>query len=162
MAVDMENNIDVHFRAHNSPYVIEDWHIMADMHFLSNSIDDLAGKPHTVLVLNICAHYTSFPLSYYAYRVSLLKRAVVALLRRAPETKVIIKTANTGARDFFRHNWAYMQFDRVLREIFNDLGVYILDVWQMTACHYNKADLHPGPVIIKNEVDILLSFICPM
>ncbi|XP_062399882.1 NXPE family member 3-like [Sardina pilchardus] len=162
MAVDMENNIIIQHHAHNTPYMLGDGHIMADMHLLSNAIDDLAGDPHTVLVLNICAHFSSFPRSYYAYRVSLLKRAVAALLRRAPETKVIIKTANTGHREFYRYNWTYMQSDRILREAFYDLGVYILDVWQMTACHYNEADLHPGPVIIKNEVDILLSFICPM
>ncbi|XP_062399016.1 NXPE family member 3-like [Sardina pilchardus] len=162
MAVDVENNIDLHFRSHGNPRISGDWQIMADMHYISNEIDDMAGGPHTVIVLNMCAHFTTMPLSYFVYRVSQIKHAVVALLRRAPETKVIIKTANTGQRDFYRHNWLYMQLDRVLRETFYDMGVYILDVWQMTACHYNKENLHPGPVIIKNEVDILLTFICPV
>ncbi|XP_062399876.1 NXPE family member 3-like [Sardina pilchardus] len=162
MAVDVENNIDLHYRSHGNPRISVKWQIMADMHYISNEIDDMAGGPHTVIVLNIFAHFTTFPLSYFAYRVSLIRRAVVDLLRRAPETKVIVKTANTGHKDFYRTDWLSMQLDQILRETFHDVGgVYILDVWQMTACHYNTENIHPGPVIIKNEVDILLSFICP-
>ncbi|XP_041955942.1 NXPE family member 3-like isoform X3 [Alosa sapidissima] len=161
MAVDVENNIDLHYRSHGTPRISVARQIMADLHYISNEIDDMAGGPHTVIVFNVFAHFTTFPLSYFAYRVSQIRRAVVALLRRAPETKVIMKTANTGHKDFYRSDWLSMQLDRVLRETFNGVGVYILDVWQMTACHHNTEDIHPGPVIIKNEVDILLSFICP-
>ena len=65
---------------------------------MSNEIDNLAGGLHTVIVFNIGVHFTNFPISYYAYRVARVRRAVVSLLRRAPETKVIIKSANTGCQ----------------------------------------------------------------
>ncbi|KAL2102524.1 hypothetical protein ACEWY4_001692 [Coilia grayii] len=149
LAVDVLNNIDLHWRSHGLPLRCYKAPIAA-FQYMGNVIDDIAGGPHTVIVFNMWAHFINFPLSYYAHRVSLVRRAVVALLRRAPETKVIIKTANTGYK-----------FDRILHEAFRDVGVYILDVWQMTACHYNPDNLHPAPVIIKNEIDILLSFMCP-
>ncbi|XP_062374512.1 NXPE family member 3-like isoform X2 [Sardina pilchardus] len=161
LAVDVENNIDLHYRSHGPPRNTVKMQNWAEIHYISNEIDGMAGGPHTVIILNIFGHFPTLPLSYYAYRVSLIRRAVVDLLRRAPETKVIIKTANTGHRDYYCTNWHYVQLDRVLREIFYDMNVYILDVWQMTACHYNKENIHPERVIIKNEVDILLSFICP-
>ncbi|XP_056612267.1 NXPE family member 3-like isoform X3 [Triplophysa dalaica] len=94
-------------------------------------------------------------------RVLGVRRAVLDLLQRAPATTVIIKTVNTGFKDVFTSDWYSLQLDRILRWAFQDVGVYILDVWQMTSCHYNQENIHPGPVIIKNEIDILLSFICP-
>ena len=95
MAVDVQNNIDLHFRSHGLPLRCVKAPVVS-LHYMSNEIDDMAGGPHTVVIFNMWAHFTSFPLSYYANRVSQVRRAVVALLRRAPETKVIIKSANTG------------------------------------------------------------------
>ncbi|XP_042565505.1 NXPE family member 3-like [Clupea harengus] len=160
MAVDVQNNIDLHFRSHGLPLRCVKAPVVS-LHYMSNEIDGLAGGSHTVVVLNMWAHFTNYPLSYFAYRVSLVRRAVVELLRRAPETKVIIKSANTGIKDIFSSDWFSLQLDRILREGFRGVGVYILDVWQMTSCHYNSDYIHPAPVIIKNEIDILLSFICP-
>lgn len=160
MAVDVQNNIDLHYRSHGLPLRCFKTP-MASLHDISNEINDMVGGPHTVIIFTMWAHFTNYPVSYYAYHVSLVRSAVVALLRRAPETKVIIKTANTGYKDVYGSDWFSMQLNHILREAFRSVGVYILDVWQMTACHYNKENIHPAPVIIKNEMNILLSFICP-
>ncbi|XP_062374014.1 NXPE family member 3-like isoform X2 [Sardina pilchardus] len=160
MAVDMQNNINLHYRSHGLPLRCLKTPL-ASLHYMSNEIDDMVGGPHAVIVFNMWAHFTNYPLTFFAYNVFLVRRAVVKLLRRAPGTKVVIKTANTGYKDIYGSDWLSMQLDRILREAFRDVGVYILDVWQMTACHYNKEDIHPAPVVIRNEVDILLSFVCP-
>ncbi|XP_026137595.1 NXPE family member 3-like isoform X2 [Carassius auratus] len=159
LAVDVENNIDLHWRAHGVPLRCMKTAI-ANLHYISNEIDDLAGGPHTVIIFNLGPHFTTYPLEFFTQRVLRIRKAVLALLQRAPDTTVIIKTVNTGYKDIFGSDWYSLQLDRILRWAFQDVGVYILDVWQMTACHYNKEDIHPGPVIIKNEIDILLSFIC--
>ncbi|KAG5267970.1 hypothetical protein AALO_G00227990 [Alosa alosa] len=160
MAVDVQNNIDLHYRSHGLPLRCFKTP-MSSLHYMSNEIDDMVGGPHTVIVFNMWAHFTNYPLTFFTYHVFLIRRAVVALLRRAPGTKVVIKTANTGYKDIYGSDWFSMQLDRILREAFRDVGVYILDVWQMTACHYNTENIHPAPVVIKNEIDILLSFVCP-
>ncbi|XP_067222366.1 NXPE family member 3-like isoform X2 [Chanodichthys erythropterus] len=160
MAVDVENNIDLHWRAHGVPLRTLKTEI-ANLHYVSNEIDDLAGGPHTIIMFNLGPHFTTYPLDFFTHRVLRIRKAVLALLQRAPDTTVIIKTVNTGYKDIFGSDWYSLQLDRALRWAFQDVGVYILDVWQMTACHYNKENIHPGPVIIKNEIDILLSFICP-
>ncbi|XP_073688783.1 NXPE family member 3-like [Garra rufa] len=160
IAVDVENNIDLHWRAHGVPLRTLK-KAVANLHYISNEIDDQAGGPHTVLIFNLGPHFTTYPLDFYTHRVLRIRKAVLALLQRAPDTTVIIKTVNTGYKDIFGSDWYSLQLDRILRWAFQDVGVYILDVWQMTACHYNKENIHPGPVIIKNEMDILLSFICP-
>ncbi|XP_063079443.1 NXPE family member 3-like [Engraulis encrasicolus] len=160
MAVDVQNNADLHWRAHGLPLRCRKTPFTS-LQYISNVLDEMVGGPQTVFVFNMWAHFTNYPLSYFAHRVALVRRAVVALLRRAPGTKVVIKTANTGYKDIYGSDWFSMQLDGILREAFRDVGVYILDVWQMTACHSNPEGIHPAPVIIKNEVDILLSFMCP-
>uniref|UniRef100_A0A8C1RZE0 NXPE C-terminal domain-containing protein n=1 Tax=Cyprinus carpio TaxID=7962 RepID=A0A8C1RZE0_CYPCA len=160
LAVDVENNIDLHWRAHGVPLRCLKTAV-ANLHYISNEIDDLAGGPHMVIMFNLGPHFTTYPLDFFTQRVLRIRKAVLALLQRAPDTTVIIKTVNTGYKDIFGSDWYSLQLDRILRWAFQDVGVYILDVWQMTACHYNKENIHPGPVIIKNEIDILLSFICP-
>ncbi|XP_063073286.1 NXPE family member 3-like isoform X2 [Engraulis encrasicolus] len=160
MAVDVQNNVDLHYRSHGLPLRCAKTPV-ASLQYISNVIDGLVGGGHDVLLFDMWAHFTNFPLSYYAHRVALVRRAVLALLKRAPTTKVIIKTANTGYKDIYGSDWLSMQLDRILREAFRNVGVYILDVWQMTACHYNHESIHPAPVIVKNEVDILLSYMCP-
>ncbi|KAI7801065.1 NXPE family member 3-like [Triplophysa rosa] len=160
LAVDVGNNIDLHWRAHGVPLRCRKTEV-ANLHYISNEIEDLAGGPHTVIVFNLGPHFTTYPLDFFTHRVLRIRKAVVDLLQRAPETTVIIKTVNTGYKDVFGSDWYSLQLDRILRWAFQDVGVYILDVWQMTSCHYNKENIHPGPVIIKNEMDIFLSFICP-
>ncbi|XP_055052905.2 NXPE family member 3 isoform X1 [Misgurnus anguillicaudatus] len=160
LAVDVENNIDLHWRAHGLPLRCLKTQV-SNLHYVSNEIDDLTGGPHTVIAFNLGPHFTTYPLDFFTHRVLRIRKAVLDLLQRAPDTTVIIKTVNTGYKDVFGSDWYSLQLDRILRWAFQDVGVYILDVWQMTACHYNKEDIHPGPVIIKNEMDIFLSFICP-
>ncbi|XDV32079.1 hypothetical protein PO909_002974 [Leuciscus waleckii] len=160
IAVDVDNNIDLHWRAHGLPLRTLKT-AFADLHYISNEIDDLAGGPHTVIMFNLGPHFTTYPLDFFTHRVLRIRKAVLALLQRAPDTTVIIKTVNTGYKDIFGSDWYSLQLDKILHWAFQDVGVYILDVWQMTACHYSKEDIHPGPIIIKNEIDILLSFICP-
>ncbi|KAK2880872.1 hypothetical protein Q8A67_018140 [Cirrhinus molitorella] len=160
IAVDVENNIDLHWRAHGVPLRTLKT-AFANLHYISNEIDDQAGGPHTVFIFNLGPHFTTYPLDFYTRRVLRIREAVLALLQRAPGTTVIIKTVNTGYKDIFGSDWYSLQLNRILHWAFQDVGVYILDVWQMTACHYSRENIHPGPVIIKNEMDILLSFICP-
>ncbi|RXN05596.1 NXPE family member 3-like protein [Labeo rohita] len=95
IAVDVENNIDLHWRAHCVPLrTLKS--AVADLHYISNEIDDQAGGPHTVFIFNLGPHFTTYPLDFYTHRVLRIRKAVLALLQRAPDTTVIIKTVNTG------------------------------------------------------------------
>uniref|UniRef100_A0A673FPD7 NXPE family member 3-like n=1 Tax=Sinocyclocheilus rhinocerous TaxID=307959 RepID=A0A673FPD7_9TELE len=132
--------------------------LITDLHYISNDIDEIAGGPHAVIVFTFFAHLVFHPITFYVYEVAKIQQSVVALLSRAPETTVIIKSGNT---DIFQSDWHMLQLDTVMREMFRDIGVIFLDVWQMTSCHYLRENIHPGPVIIANEVDMLLSHVCP-
>ncbi len=64
-------------------------------------------------------------------------------------------------QDIFQSDWYAMQLNTVMQEMFRDIdGVIYLDVWQMTSCHYLRENVHPGAVIIANEINMLLSYVC--
>ncbi|XP_051971132.1 NXPE family member 3-like isoform X2 [Xyrauchen texanus] len=162
MAVELQNNIIVHWRFHGVPLKFSKLPI-ADLHYISNDIDEIAGGRHAVIVFTIFAHRVLHPLTFYVHEVAKIRQSVVALLSRAPDTTVIIKSGNTaGLKNIFQSDWYALQLNTVMREMFRNIyGVVYLDVWQMTSCHYLPENIHPGHVIIANEVDMLLSYICP-
>ncbi|XP_052401339.1 NXPE family member 3-like [Carassius gibelio] len=162
MAVELKNNIIVHWRPHGVPVRFSKMPI-TDLHYISNDIDEIAGGPHAVIVFTFFAHLVFHPITFYVYEVAKIRQSVVALLRRAPETTIIIKSGNTaGLKNIFQSDWHVLQLDTVMREMFRDIdGVIFLDVWQMTSCHYLREHIHPRPVIIANEVNMFLSHVSP-
>ncbi|KAL0994911.1 hypothetical protein UPYG_G00129190 [Umbra pygmaea] len=158
--VDPQFNTRIIWRAHGIPIRTSKtpW---ADLHYIAREVEDLAGGPHSVVVFTLWAHFTTYPLATYAHRLAVIRMAVESLLRRSPNTLVVIKSANTGYKDVYGSDWLSWQIDVALRTMFRDLPVVLIDVWQMTSCHYSPDNIHPPPVVIKNEVDLFLSFVCP-
>lgn len=159
-AVDIGNNIRLVWRAHGLP-LRTTMTPHADLHYIASEVDALAGGQHSVMVFTIWAHFTTFPLNTYLRRLSGIRRAVLSLLQRAPETLVVIKTANTGYKDVYGSDWLSWQLDSALRIMFEKLPIVIIDVWQMTSCHISPDNIHPPRDVISNEVDMFLSFVCP-
>ena len=159
-AVDTVNNIRLVWRAHGIP-IRTSLTPQADIHLIASEVDALAGGQHSVVVFTIWAHFTTFPLATYLHRLAGIRRAVKALFERAPQTLVLIKSANTGYKDIYGSDWLSWQLDCALRVMFRELPVVIVDVWQMTSCHYSPDNIHPPQQVIRNEVDLFLSFVCP-
>ncbi|KAJ1084764.1 hypothetical protein NDU88_004910 [Pleurodeles waltl] len=160
MAVDPGNGLVIHWRAHGSP-LRTDKTMIADLHYMANDIANIGGGPDVVIVFTIWAHFTTHPVEMYIRRVRNIRRSIAELLTRSPKTTVIIKTANTGYKSIYGSDWLSLQLDMILRKMFSELPVAVVDAWDMTSCHYLRDDIHPGKIIIQNEVDMFLSFICP-
>ncbi|XP_030043534.1 NXPE family member 3 isoform X2 [Microcaecilia unicolor] len=160
LATDSEDSYLLQYRAHGNPLrMLKYW--MADRHYVANDIDAIGGGPDLVIVLNLWAHFVTYPVDLYIRRLQSIRRAVTDLLQRSPQTTVIIKSANTGFSMLHGSDWLSLQLDIIMRKMFSGLPVAVIDTWQMTSCHYLKQDLHPGRVIVQNEIDLFLSYICP-
>uniref|UniRef100_A0A8B9K816 NXPE C-terminal domain-containing protein n=2 Tax=Astyanax mexicanus TaxID=7994 RepID=A0A8B9K816_ASTMX len=159
-AVDVGNNIRMVWRAHGLP-LRTSVTPYADLHYISSEVDTLAGGQHSVVVFTIWAHFTTFPLIMYLRRLASIRQAILSLLQRAPESLVVIKTANTGYSDVYGSDWLSWQLDSALRIMFKNLPVVFIDVWQMTSCYRSPDNIHPPRDVIENEVDMFLSFVCP-
>ncbi|XP_029901678.1 NXPE family member 3-like [Myripristis murdjan] len=164
IAVDIAQNIMVKFRCHAPPirsYTVSSF----DLRYIANELDSMAGGSNTVVVFSIWAHFGTYPVEVYMQRLQSIRRAVLQLLDRAPDTLVVIRTGNLKSLNLAvalsNSDWYSLQRDRVLRAMFKGLKVRLVDAWDMVLAHHLPHDLHPPPPIIKNMIDVLLSYICP-
>uniref|UniRef100_A0A668AY72 Neurexophilin and PC-esterase domain family member 3 n=1 Tax=Myripristis murdjan TaxID=586833 RepID=A0A668AY72_9TELE len=164
MSVDMARNILVKYRPHAPPL---SWTVIPanELHYVANELDGIVGGSRTVVVLSVWAHFGSYPIEVYLRRLLSIRRAVLRLLDRAPDTLVVIRTANLRALTLgialTNSDWYTLQQDRALRAVFKGLNVHLVDAWDMVLAHHLPHEIHPRPPIIKNMIDVLLSYICP-
>ncbi|CAI5637291.1 NXPE family member 3 [Oreochromis niloticus] len=165
IALNYTNNIMVKYRCHGPP--LRSTTVPAiELHYIANEIDNMVGGSKTVVVLGIWAHFATFPLEFYIRRMLSIRRAVVRLLSRAPDTLVVIRTGNPKSLTCFLHSstnsdWYTLQQLKVLKAIFKGLNVHLVNAWEMVIAHHLPQELHPQPPIIKNMINVLLSYICP-
>uniref|UniRef100_A0A3Q1B7F6 NXPE C-terminal domain-containing protein n=1 Tax=Amphiprion ocellaris TaxID=80972 RepID=A0A3Q1B7F6_AMPOC len=165
MAMDIPNNILMTFRCHGPPFRCHPVPI-SELRYIANELDNVIGGTNTVVIFGIWAHFGSYPMEVYIRRLQSIRRAVIRLLNRSPGTVVIIRTANPKALpsrvSLVNSDWYSLQNDKVLRAIFKGLNVHLVDAWEMVLAHHLPHNLHPQPPIIKNMINVLLSYICPI
>ncbi|XP_051937546.1 NXPE family member 3-like [Hippocampus zosterae] len=163
MAVDSTHNILLRYRCHGPPIRFSTV-MTSELRYIANELDGLSGGPNTVVALSIWSHFSTFPVEVYIRRLRHIRKAVVRLLDRAPGTMVVIRTANPQAlqRDVSLYNsdWFSLQLDIILRAMFKGLDVMLVDAWQMCVAHHEPHHLHPPRAIVKNMVDMMLSYVC--
>ncbi|XP_059211630.1 NXPE family member 3-like [Centropristis striata] len=162
MALDYANNILMFEHCHGPPLHYGPF-LTRSFRYIANELDGLTGGTNTVVVIGVWAHFVTYPMEIYIRRLQNIRRAVVRLLDRSPDTLVIIRTANPKdvQETPMLSDWSALQRDKVLRAMFKGLNVRWVDAWDMVLAHYLPHLLHPGPPIIKNMVDVLLSHMCP-
>jgi hypothetical protein len=160
MAVETTRGIVLHWWAHSWPLRTARTSV-ASLHSVARELGGLAGGPYTVVVLGLGAHFTTFPPSIFVRRLAGIRAAVMALLAREPSTLVVIKLANTGYKSVYGSDWLTLQVNRLLRAAFAGLRVAFVDAWDMTSSLALPDSIHPGRLIVQNEVALFLSFICP-
>lgn len=164
MAVDSTHNILLKYRCHGPPIRFSTV-MSSELRYVSNELDGLSGGPNVVVVLSIWSHFSTFPVDIYIRRLRHIRQALVRLIDRAPGTLIVIRSANLQALDqevsLYNSDWYSQQLDQVLRTMFKGLNVLVVDAWQMTLAHHLPHALHPPPPIVKQMIDMLLSYICP-
>uniref|UniRef100_A0A3P9LQG8 NXPE C-terminal domain-containing protein n=1 Tax=Oryzias latipes TaxID=8090 RepID=A0A3P9LQG8_ORYLA len=164
MALDYPNNILVTYRCHGPPIRFANIPV-TQLRYIANELDHIDGGPNTVVVIGVWSHFSTFPVDVYIRRLQNIRKAVVRLLSRAPRTLVVIRTANPKALTVYEtltnSDWYSIQGDKLLRAVFKGLNVHLVDAWDMVLAHHLPHNLHPQPPIIKNMIDVLLSYICP-
>ncbi|OCT72366.1 hypothetical protein XELAEV_18035344mg [Xenopus laevis] len=162
LAIDPEKNILLQWKKHSHPIVASRSYSVKDDAYISEEIDRLAGGPNTVIAITAGQHFRPFPIRLFIKRVINIRRALESLFIRSPETKVIIKAENT--REFnldverFSDFYGYIQ-NLIVKEMFQDLPVAVVDAWDMTIA-FNSNDVHPAENVIRNQINMFLTYIC--
>ncbi|CAH1266724.1 NXPE4 [Branchiostoma lanceolatum] len=133
---------------------------------VSIDIKKTVGGANVVLVLSLCSHFTAEPKHVYSSRMYEVRSAIQEHHKKYPETTVIVKTCNTRHHRHYREviqmsDWLADQLNQEMKGILGDLSVAILDVWDMTVSQWYAQDIHPDVHVVDNELNILMSYICP-
>ncbi|KAF3843449.1 hypothetical protein F7725_002298 [Dissostichus mawsoni] len=163
MAVDSTHNILLKYRCHGPPIRFST--VMAsELRYVSNELDGLSGG-QTLWWSSAFGPISAPFLWRCTYGARHVRQSLVRLLDRAPGTMVVIRSGNLQALDaevsLYNSDWYSLQLDEVLRSMFKGLNVLLVDAWEMSLAHHLPHALHPPPVIVKNMIDTLLSYVCP-
>ncbi|XP_078701296.1 NXPE family member 3-like [Branchiostoma floridae x Branchiostoma belcheri] len=162
-------NISVRYRFHHFPVQGRVWCVFHDFRYVVETLDTILGGPNTVIVLSLWAHFTAEPLELLRSRLYAIRAAIHRLKRRAPGTRVFVRTGTTrehkgGKLEFYLlgSDWLAYQITEVIREMFRaDPDVVVLDTWDMSVCQPGKDNVHPDQTMVDSQLNMLLSHICP-
>ncbi|XP_059822182.1 NXPE family member 3-like isoform X1 [Hypanus sabinus] len=163
-ALDKENNILLEHHAHGPPMQFRSLS-SHHLYYISKTLDEIEERKNIVIAITLCAHFNTFPVDVYIRRLQYIRRSILQLLSRNPDTVIVIKTGNVRepkAGYILNYNdWFSYQLDVLMRRIFAHMNVAFVNAWEMTVAHYLPHNIHPQRIIIKNEIDVFLSYVCP-
>ncbi|XP_015732777.1 NXPE family member 3 isoform X1 [Coturnix japonica] len=165
MSVDLKHNILLKFRCHGPPIRFTTV-FTSELRYIANELNGIVGGRNTVIAITIWSHFSTFPVEVYIRRLRNIRRAVIQLLDRSPKTLIVIRTANVQELgpevSLFNSDWYSLQLDSVMRKMFSGIAVHFVDAWEMSLAHYLPHNLHPKEVIVRNQIDTFLSYVCPL
>ncbi|KAM9170213.1 NXPE family member 3 [Pangshura tecta] len=164
MSVDLKHNVLLKFRCHGPPIRFTTV-FSSELRYIANELNGIVGGRNTVIAITIWSHFSTFPVEVYIRRLRNIRRSIILLLDRSPKTLVVIRTANVQELgpevSLFNSDWYSFQLDTIMRKMFSGIAVFFVDAWEMSLAHYLPHNLHPQDIIIKNQIDAFLSFVCP-
>ncbi|XP_077868372.1 NXPE family member 3-like [Saccoglossus kowalevskii] len=142
------------------------WTIGYESEFLDGINKTLCDSKQIVFVMNIIFHYTEWSFMLYIERLFATKLAVERLFMRCPTAKVFFKVSHPrsvlgGTQSRFDVVWVAFDMDRMIRRVFGGMGVHFLGVWDMSISHFSSLQVHLAPELIDQQINLLLSYICP-
>ena len=141
---------------------------VVDMSFEGDYIDKVQDCKNitAVFLLNYCFHFNAWTTRAYLERLFHTKLSVVRLMQRCPNSIVIIKLSHPrkevlNVQPYKAAIYVYHDMDRMIRRMFDDIPVNYLDIWDLVLSHPSKSEIHVSPHVIRQEVFLMLSYICP-
>ncbi|XP_049712628.1 NXPE family member 1-like isoform X2 [Elephas maximus indicus] len=162
LLLDAEKHILIQWKKHSHPFVTLQLYSVIEEGYIPREIDQIPGDKNTVIVFTLGQHFRLFPIDIFIRRVISVQKAIERLFLRSPATKVILRTENTrdmhADTERFGDFHGYIQY-LIMKDIFKDLNVGVIDAWDMTIA-YNSNNVHPPDDVIENQITMFLNYIC--
>ncbi|XP_077993146.1 NXPE family member 3-like [Glandiceps talaboti] len=158
---DMKNNITLAFRHHA---LSRHWQIpIHRFPFFADLLNGLqAPQCNYIAVISLWAHFDLWTLESFLDRLTIVKESVDQLMKRCPDTKIVIKGPHE--RNSVNSHWLLFDMIGTLKQVFRGPGIFFLDIWDMNFdyAYANKKgmDIHMPTELIKEEVFMFLSHVC--
>ncbi|XP_036385491.1 NXPE family member 2-like isoform X1 [Megalops cyprinoides] len=165
LAFDAYRYITVQWKNHGHPWITHHSNQVNKCVYISRSLDtlDLGGDGQDIVVIGIGQHFRAFPLEFFIHRLLNIRRAILRLQARSPQTQVFIKLENNRELDsviLILSDWYGHMQNLAQRKVFGDLKVGLVDAWDMSVAA-NTFAVHPNDIVVSNEVAVVLSHLCP-
>ncbi|KAJ8335071.1 hypothetical protein SKAU_G00407100 [Synaphobranchus kaupii] len=163
LALDVRNNITIRWLKHNHPWN-SNWVSRVKAATIPEALDSIAvggRQENVIVVIGFGLHFRPFPPEVFIRRLQSIRRAILRLHARSPQTPVVIKLENNlqfTASMLYSDWYGYMQ-NLAQRKVFEGLKVALVDAWDMTVAA-SSFIAHPNNVIVSNEVAVGLTFSC--
>ncbi|KAM8818827.1 LOW QUALITY PROTEIN: NXPE family member 2-like [Rhynchonycteris naso] len=120
------------------------------------TLNELSSRRHdAVIVITVGQHFRLVYINVFIHKTIDVQNAIKSLLLRSPEMKVICKTDNTREMylnaEMFNDFHGYIQ-KLIMRDIFVDLNVGIIDAWGMTIA-YSTNNAHSNDYVIGSQMN---------
>ncbi|XP_077994484.1 NXPE family member 4-like [Glandiceps talaboti] len=142
---------------------------LRDQIFESDFINTLGTDDcNIIIVLSLSYHFTSWTQKSYIERLLHVRQAILRLKTLCPDIIVIIKGSHprehkTQESHIHSSDWTLYTMNQTLRRVFEGLGVCFIDIYDMSLAHFAENNVHmPMKTVIRQQVDLLLSYICPV
>uniref|UniRef100_F6W8G6 NXPE C-terminal domain-containing protein n=2 Tax=Monodelphis domestica TaxID=13616 RepID=F6W8G6_MONDO len=160
--LDIERQIYLQWKKHGHPFVTNELYSMKEDEYVTREIDRIPGDKNTAIVITLGQHFRPFPIDILIRRAINVRRAIERLFLRSPDTKVILKTENIREMHIeaerFGDFHGYINY-LILKDIFQDLNVGVIDAWDMTIA-YGITNVHPPDHVVGNQIKMFLNYIC--
>ncbi|OWK18238.1 hypothetical protein Celaphus_00008935, partial [Cervus elaphus hippelaphus] len=160
--LDAERHTLIQWKKHGHPFITQSLYSVKDDNYIPREIDRIAGDKDTAIVITLGQHLRPFPIKIFIRRAINIQKAIERLFLRSPETKVILKTENTRRMfdnaEMFSDFHGYIQ-NLIMRDIFMDLNVGVIDAWDMTVAD-STDNIHPPDYVVENQINMFLNYIC--
>ncbi|XP_055963501.1 NXPE family member 1-like [Sorex fumeus] len=160
--LDADRQTQIWWIKHSYPFVTQELYSVRDEVHIGQEIDRIPGDKNTAIVITIGQHFRPFPIDIFIRRTISIRNAIERLFIRSPATKVIVKTENIREMhintEWFGDFHGYIQY-LIMKDIFKDLNVGTIDVWDMTIA-YNSNNVHPPDQVLGYQINMFLNYIC--
>ncbi|XP_077985266.1 NXPE family member 3-like [Glandiceps talaboti] len=143
---------------------------ITELYFESDFVDAIhhgvCSQRTAVFIVNFSFHFVTWTTSAYIERLFHVKLAIVRFLNRCPGSMVLIRLSNPRENNSTKQrvhssDWILYDQNRMIRRVFGGIGVRFIDVWDMVLSHHEPNVVHMPMYIIKQQVEMMLSYICP-
>ncbi|KAJ8268659.1 hypothetical protein COCON_G00138310 [Conger conger] len=160
LAVDPVMNITFQWKMHGHPFV-SGYNMVNDVcGYISRELDRVTIVD--VVVIGVGQHFRPFPLEIFIQRLINMRKAILRLQERSPQTLVVIKLENTREFDSeMTHlsDWYGYEQNLAQKKVFGDLKVVLVDAWDITTAA-NTFGVHPNHIVVSSEISLALSHLC--
>ncbi|XP_077985889.1 NXPE family member 3-like [Glandiceps talaboti] len=140
------------------------------LRFESDVVDEVpqevCNNNTAVFIVNFSFHFVTWATNSYLERLFNTKLAIVRFLNRCPGSMVLIRLSNPRENGQINQrvhssDWILYNQNRMIRRVFGGIGVRFIDVWDMVLSHHEPNVVHMPMYIIKQEVEVMFSYMCP-